>query len=245
MLTGEIFSDVVGSPYYVAPEVLMKDYGCKVDVWSAGVIIYILLSGVPPFWDETEQGIFEQVLKGELDFSSDPWPSISESAKDLVRKMLDRDPRKRLTAHEALRHPWVCVDGVAPDKPLDPAVLTRLKQFSAMNKLKKMALRVIAENLSEDEIAGLREMFKMLDTDNSGQITLEELKSGLKRVGANLKDSEIVTLMEAEFVATRINSAHVSFGRCLNEDICCATFRQISITVVPLITESSLLQLYI
>ncbi|PUZ68472.1 hypothetical protein GQ55_2G031600 [Panicum hallii var. hallii] len=209
---GEIFSDVVGSPYYVAPEVLMKDYGCKVDVWSAGVIIYILLSGVPPFWDETEQGIFEQVLKGKLDFSSDPWPSISESAKDLVRKMLNRDPRKRLTAHEALCHPWVCVDGVAPDKPLDPAVLTRLKQFSAMNKLKKMALRVIAENLSEDEIAGLREMFKMLDTDNSGQITLEELKFGLKRVGANLKDSEIVTLMEAADID---NSGSIDYGEFL------------------------------
>ncbi|CAL5066972.1 unnamed protein product [Urochloa decumbens] len=209
---GEIFSDVVGSPYYVAPEVLMKDYGCKVDVWSAGVIIYILLSGVPPFWDESEQGIFDQVLKGELDFSSDPWPSISESAKDLVRKMLNRNPKKRLTAHEALCHPWVCVDGVAPDKPLDSAVLTRLKQFSAMNKLKKMALRVIAENLSEDEIAGLREMFKMLDTDNSGQITLEELKNGLKRIGANLKDSEITTLMAAADID---NSGTIDYGEFL------------------------------
>ncbi|CAN6203081.1 unnamed protein product [Urochloa humidicola] len=209
---GEIFSDVVGSPYYVAPEVLMKDYGCKVDVWSAGVMIYILLSGVPPFWDESEQGIFDQVLKGELDFSSDPWPSISESAKDLVRKMLNRNPRKRLTAHEAQCHPWVCVDGVAPDKPLDSAVLTRLKQFSAMNKLKKMALRVIAENLSEDEITGLREMFKMLDTDNSGQITLEELKNGLKRVGANLKDSEITTLMEAADID---NSGSIDYGEFL------------------------------
>ncbi|GJN24572.1 hypothetical protein PR202_gb12321 [Eleusine coracana subsp. coracana] len=164
------------------------------------------------FKPESEQGIFEQVLKGDLDFSSEPWPSISRSAKDLVRKMLIRDPKKRLTAHEALCHPWVCVDGVAPDKPLDSAVLTRLKQFSAMNKLKKMALRVIAENLSEDEIAGLREMFKMLDTDNSGQITLEELKSGLKRVGANLKDSEITILMEAADID---NSGSIDYGEFL------------------------------
>ncbi|KAG0471485.1 hypothetical protein HPP92_016031 [Vanilla planifolia] len=139
---GDIFNDVVGSPYYVAPEVLRKQYGQEADVWSAGVMIYILLSGVPPFWDETEQGIFDQVLNGELDFSSEPWPGISECAKDLIRGMLDRDVEKRLSAHEVLCHPWVQVDGAAPDKPLDSAVLTRLKQFSAMNKLKKMALRI-------------------------------------------------------------------------------------------------------
>lgn len=194
---GETFTDVVGSPYYVAPEVLRKHYGPECDVWSAGVIIYILLSGVPPFWDETEQGIFEQVLKGELDFISEPWPSISESAKDLVRRMLVRDPKKRMTAHEVLCHPWVQVDGAAPDKPLDSAVLTRLKQFSAMNKLKKIAIRVIAESLSEEEIAGLKEMFKMIDTDSSGQITLEELQNGLERVGANVKDVDIYGLMQA------------------------------------------------
>ncbi|CAM8968175.1 unnamed protein product [Rhodiola kirilowii] len=148
---GDKFSDVLGSPYYVAPEVLRKRYGPEADVWSAGVILYILLSGVPPFWAESEEGIFEQVLHGELDFSSDPWPSISESAKDLVRRMLVRDSKKRLTAYEVLCHPWIQVDGVAPDKPLDSAVLSRLKQFSAMNKLKKMAFRIIAESLSEEE----------------------------------------------------------------------------------------------
>ncbi|KAA8516841.1 hypothetical protein F0562_017341 [Nyssa sinensis] len=206
---GETFTDVVGSPYYVAPEVLRKHYGQECDVWSAGVIIYILLSGVPPFWDETEQGIFEQVLKGELDFVSEPWPSISGSAKDLVRRMLVRDPKTRMTAHEVLCHPWVQVDGVAPDKPLDSAVLTRLKQFSAMNKLKKIAIRVIAESLSEEEIAGLKEMFKMIDTDNSGQITLEEMKKGLERVGANLKDSEISGLMQA---ADTDNSGTIDYG---------------------------------
>ncbi|KAL6586296.1 Mitogen-activated protein kinase cpk1 [Orobanche minor] len=206
---GEKYSDVVGSPYYVAPEVLRKRYGPEADVWSAGVIVYILLSGVPAFWAESEQGIFEQVLHGDLDFSSDPWPSISEDAKDLVRKMLVRDPKRRLTAHEVLCHPWVQVDGVAPDRPLDSAVISRMKHFSAMNRLKKMALRVIAESLSEDEIAGLKEMFKMIDTDNSGQITFEELKVGLKRVGANLKESEIYDLMQAADVD---NSGTIDYG---------------------------------
>ncbi|GAB4857179.1 Calcium-dependent protein kinase 25 [Ancistrocladus abbreviatus] len=225
---GDAFNDVVGSPYYVAPEVLGKHYGPEADVWSAGVIIYILLSGVPPFWAamrdieanllilvllhvnvETEDEIFEEVLHGDLDFTSDPWPNISEGAKDLVRRMLVRDPKKRLTAHEVLCHPWIMAGGLAPDKPLDPAVLTRLNQFSAMNKLKKMALRVIAERLSEEEIAGLREMFKMIDTDNSGQITFVELKEGLKAFGANLEESEIRHLMQAADVD---NSGTIDYG---------------------------------
>ncbi|KAJ9184598.1 hypothetical protein P3X46_004310 [Hevea brasiliensis] len=206
---GDIFTDVVGSPYYVAPEVLRKRYGLEADVWSAGIMVYILLSGVPPFWAETEQGIFEEILHGELDFTSVPWPNISESAKDLVRRMLVRDPRKRITAHEVLCHPWVRDDGVAPDKPLGSAVLSSLKQFSAMNKLKKMALRIIAENLSEEEIAGLTEMFKTIDTDGSGQITFEELKVGLRTFGANLNESEIYDLMQAADID---NSGTIDYG---------------------------------
>ncbi|OIW20130.1 hypothetical protein TanjilG_01903 [Lupinus angustifolius] len=206
---GDIFNDVVGSPYYVAPEVLRKCYGPEADVWSAGIIIYILLCGVPPFWGESETDIFEAILHAEADFTSDPWPTISESGKDLVRKMLVRDSTKRITSYDVLRHPWIQVDGSAPDKPLDSAVLSRLKQFSAMNKLKKMALRVIAQNLSEEEIAGLREMFKMIDTDNSGQITFEELKVGLKKFGANLKESEIYDLLQAADVD---NSGTIGYG---------------------------------
>ncbi|XP_018721792.2 calcium-dependent protein kinase 1 [Eucalyptus grandis] len=179
------------------------------DVWSAGVILYILLSGVPPFWGEFEEEIFEEVLHGDLDFSSDPWPKISASAKDLVRRMLIRNPKKRITAHQVLCHPWIQVDGVAPDKPLDSAVLSRLKQFSAMNKFKKMALRVIAESLSEEEIAGLKEMFKMIDTDNSGLITFEELKAGLKKFGANLNESEMLDLMKAADID---NSGTIDYG---------------------------------
>lgn len=194
---GETFRDVVGSPYYVAPEVLRKSYGPQADVWSAGVILYILLSGVPPFWAETEQGIFDQVLGGVLDFHSDPWPQISGSSKDLIRNMLNSNPKERFTAHQVLCHPWICEDGVAPDRPLDPAILSRMKQFLAMNKMKKIALRVIAERLSEEEIAGLKETFKMIDADGSGAITFDELKAGLERMGSGLMDSEIRVLMEA------------------------------------------------
>ncbi|KAJ6382388.1 hypothetical protein OIU77_030940 [Salix suchowensis] len=183
-MPGESLNDVVGSPYYVAPEVLRKLYGPEADVWSAGVMVYILLCGVPPFWAEKEHDVFREVLYGHLNFTSKPWPKVSASAKDLIRRMLVRDPKKRLTAHEVLCHPWVRDDGVAPDKPLDPAVLSRLKQFSAMNKIKKLARRIIAENLSEEERlrrfgatlteAEIYSLLRAADVDNSGTIDYKE-----------------------------------------------------------------------
>lgn len=194
---GEVFKDIVGSAYYIAPEVLKRRYGPEVDIWSIGVMLYILLSGVPPFWAESEHGIFNAILRGHVDFSSDPWPSISPGAKDLVRKMLTSDPKQRLTAFQVLNHPWIKEDGEAPDTPLDNAVLSRLKQFKAMNQFKKVALRVIAGCLSEEEIMGLKQMFKGIDTDNSGTITLEELKQGLAKQGTRLSEIEVKQLLEA------------------------------------------------
>ncbi|KAM1033505.1 hypothetical protein FF1_036991 [Malus domestica] len=194
---GKVYRDIVGSAYYVAPEVLRRSYGKEIDIWSAGVILYILLSGVPPFWAETERGIFDAILEGVIDFDSQPWPSISDSAKDLVRKMLTQDPRKRITSAEVLEHPWLRVGGVASDKPIDSAVLSRMKQFRAMNKLKQLALKVIAENLSEEEIKGLKTMFTNMDTDKSGTITYEELKTGLARIGSRLSEAEVRQLMDA------------------------------------------------
>ncbi|KAK2441609.1 calcium-dependent protein kinase [Trifolium repens] len=194
---GEMFKDIVGSAYYIAPEVLKRRYGQEVDIWSIGVMLYILLSGVPPFWAESEHGIFNAILRGHIDFTSDPWPSISPSAKDLVRKMLNSDPKQRLTAYEVLNHPWIKEDGEAPDVPIDNAVLNRLKQFKALNQFKKVALKVIAGCLSEEEIMGLKEMFKGMDTDNSGTITIEELKQGLAKQGTKLSEQEVKQLMEA------------------------------------------------
>ncbi|KAK9209716.1 hypothetical protein WN944_002084 [Citrus x changshan-huyou] len=194
---GKVYRDIVGSAYYVAPEVLRRRYGKEIDIWSAGVILYILLSGVPPFWAETEKGIFDAILQGDIDFESAPWPTISSSAKDLVRRMLTQDPKKRITSAQVLEHPWIKEGGEASDKPIDSAVLSRMKQFRAMNKLKKLALKVIAENLSTEEIQGLKQMFTNIDTDNSGTITYEELKAGLARLGSKLTEAEVQQLMEA------------------------------------------------
>ncbi|KQK10184.2 calcium-dependent protein kinase 2 [Brachypodium distachyon] len=195
---GEVFKDIVGSAYYIAPEVLKRNYGPEADIWSVGVILYILLCGVPPFWAESEHGTFNSILRGQVDFTSDPWPRISPGAKDLVRKMLTSDPNKRISADDVLNHPWIKEDGEAPDTPLDNAVMGRLKQFRAMNQFKKAALRVIAGCLSEEEIRGLKEMFKSMDSDNSGTITVDELRKGLGgKQGTKLTEAEVEQLMEA------------------------------------------------
>ncbi|KAL8518242.1 hypothetical protein ACS0TY_009564 [Phlomoides rotata] len=106
-------NDVVGTPYYVAPEVLMgRNYNEKVDVWSAGVILYIMLAGVPPFYGEGPTETFEAVLRSNLRFPTKIFRSVSPEAKDLMRKMMCRDVSRRLSAEQVLRHPWIINGGV-------------------------------------------------------------------------------------------------------------------------------------
>ncbi|GAY68613.1 hypothetical protein CUMW_265480 [Citrus unshiu] len=194
---GKEFRDVCGSAFYVAPEVLRRRYGKEADIWSAGVILYILLCGVPPFWADTDEGIFEEIRKGEIDFQIDPWPVISSSAKELVRRMLTQDPKKRITAAQVLEHPWLKESGEASDKPIDTAVLFRMKQFMAMNKLKKLALKVIVENLPTEEIQKLKQKFTEMDTDKSGTLSYDELKAGLAKLGSTLREVDVKQYMQA------------------------------------------------
>jgi calcium-dependent protein kinase len=100
---GKMLSDIVGSAYYVAPEVLRKKYSSQCDIWSCGVILYILLCGIPPFYAETEAAIFRAVVKGDVDYSAHPWPRISAEAKDCVGKMLTRDVNARAMAEQILQ----------------------------------------------------------------------------------------------------------------------------------------------
>jgi serine/threonine protein kinase len=98
----ERLTDIVGSAYYVAPEVLHRSYGTEADVWSIGVITYILLCGSRPFWARTESGIFRAVIRTDPSFDEMPWPDLSLEAKDFVKRLLSKDHRKRMTAAQAL-----------------------------------------------------------------------------------------------------------------------------------------------
>mmetsp|Transcript_5432 Transcript_5432/g.9579 ORF Transcript_5432/g.9579 Transcript_5432/m.9579 type:complete len:530 (-) Transcript_5432:182-1771(-) len=187
----------VGTPVYVAPEVLLGKYNQKCDIWSLGVILYILLCGRPPFYGKTDHDELRATLEGRYDITREPWDRISPEAKDAVQKMLTMDIAARPTAAEMLEHPWIKKDGVAPDTPLDDLVKKGLKSFSAMNKLKKRALQVMGTNLSESELEELKMMFKAVDTDNSGSISVSELRTAMKNAGSKLSDTEISEMLDA------------------------------------------------
>uniref|UniRef100_A0A8C1JFM3 calcium/calmodulin-dependent protein kinase n=1 Tax=Cyprinus carpio TaxID=7962 RepID=A0A8C1JFM3_CYPCA len=126
-----------GTPGYLSPEVLRKDpYGKPVDMWACGVILYILLVGYPPFWDEDQHRLYQQIKAGAYDFPSPEWDTVTPEAKDLINKMLTINPSKRITAAEALKHPWICQRSTVASMMHRQETVECLKKFNARRKLK-------------------------------------------------------------------------------------------------------------
>ena len=186
--------ECVGSSYYIAPEVLRRSYSTEADLWSAGVILYILLCGSPPFFGSCDRDILHKVMRyqdGGLNFKFQPWPSISEGAKECVRMMLRLNPKERASIEEVLDHPWMKENGSASAKPISNEVINRLQTFVKMSKLQRMVSRMMAEMLSPSEMRGLHTIFSRLDSDNNGVITMDELRDGLVKWG--VKNGELET----------------------------------------------------
>lgn len=195
---GQMLTDVVGSAWYMAPELLQRNYGKEADIWSCGVILYILLSGRPPFGGNgNEDQIVRAIKTEELDLESDPWDKISEPAKDCIRKMLRRDPKRRAKAQEILNMDWLKENGCASDTPIEVGVVLRMKKFNQGNKLKRAATQMIVSNLPLDEIKGLKEIFTSIDRRRTGRITLKEFADALKLQGTKLPESELREMWQA------------------------------------------------
>ena len=184
----DIMFERVGSAYYIAPEVLEGMYDEKCDIWSAGVILYILLCGYPCFNGATDEQIYKQIRKKKYSFPSPEWDAISDDAKNLIKKMLT-DAMDRISAEDILKEPWVLER--APNAKKGGVVQLnegQLKNYANSSKMRKAVLTYIASRLTQSEIDALNKNFQEIDNNNDGKLTLEEIKlAASKNKGINLE----------------------------------------------------------
>uniref|UniRef100_A0A8C0A0M7 calcium/calmodulin-dependent protein kinase n=1 Tax=Anas zonorhyncha TaxID=75864 RepID=A0A8C0A0M7_9AVES len=147
-----------GTPGYLSPEVLRKDpYGKPVDIWACGVILYILLVGYPPFWDEDQHKLYQQIKAGAYDFPSPEWDTVTPEAKNLINQMLTINPAKRITADQALKHPWVCQRSTVASMMHRQETVECLRKFNARRKLKvRMLVYRSAKSLLNKKSDGVK-----------------------------------------------------------------------------------------
>lgn len=155
-LPNDVFATTAcGTPGYVAPEILSgKGYGASVDVWSIGITLYILLCGFPPFYNEDNAALFEEIKKGEYEYPSPYWDDISDIAKDLIGKLLVVDPSARMTIDDILNHPWITGEDT-PRTEL-PEVQEKIKKYNATRKLKKATYAIIAASKFKNILGGAK-----------------------------------------------------------------------------------------
>ena len=190
----KILSSKVGTAYYVSPEILQGKYNEKCDVWSAGVILYVLLSGEPPFNGPSDSVIYSKIKKMKFSFPPSRWSSISKEAKDLLNHMLVPE-NERYSASQVLAHPWFKIVNEIKLEKLNFNT-QYFKEYMETNEFKKIVMLFIASRLGENEIKDLKEIFKAFDKNNDGQIGYNEFEQGLIQSG-DFKEDEIKSYFKA------------------------------------------------
>jgi len=190
-----------GTPYYIAPDVLNKRYDEKCDIWSLGVILYILLVGYPPFNGSDDKKIIDAVKKGEYTLDEPEWDDVSDEAQDLVKQCLTYDPAKRASASAALEHPWFekFAKGGKVKKSLASKALSNLKNFRAEQKLKQATLAyIVSQCLTKEETDKMEEIFAAMDKNNDGMLSKEEISDGYEEhFGIPIDDEELDKIFSA------------------------------------------------
>jgi calcium-dependent protein kinase len=183
---------ISGTPYYIAPEVLDEKYDEKCDVWSCGVILYILLCGYPPFNGDSDIEIMKTVKKGKFEFPIEEWGSISKEGKELVANMLKYDPKARFSAEDCLKHPWFkCIDGGDHKKQISANLINNMKKFGAGRKLEQATVSfIVTQLISKEERNELLSQFQTWDKNGDGVLSKEEIFEGYKALYGELKASE-------------------------------------------------------
>lgn len=229
----QVLTTKAGTPYYVAPQVLAGKYDGQIaDMWSLGVIMYVILCGYPPFYGETDAEILAKVRLGNFSFNARDWKGISENAKNLVRMNLKMNPRDRFTAQQALEHAWFQgMEGLS-EAVMDPSVIDRFRHFRTRTKFQKAALQVIATQLGEKDIKVLKDIFIGLDANGNGKVSLEEVKKGMEKAGITDMPHDLADLIDfagenstdmldyTEFLAACLDRKVV-----LSEDVLWSAFR--------------------
>uniref|UniRef100_A0A2I3TRJ8 calcium/calmodulin-dependent protein kinase n=1 Tax=Pan troglodytes TaxID=9598 RepID=A0A2I3TRJ8_PANTR len=165
-----------GTPGYLSPEVLRKDpYGKPVDIWACGVILYILLVGYPPFWDEDQHKLYQQIKAGAYDFPSPEWDTVTPEAKNLINQMLTINPAKRITADQALKHPWVCQRSTVASMMHRQETVECLRKFNARRKLKVSVVSRLPASLTSCLAPGSTESCNTTTEDEDLKVRKQEI----------------------------------------------------------------------
>lgn len=219
----------VGTPYYVAPQVMQGSYTEKCDIWSCGVVTFILLCGRPPFNARTDSGIFAKVKAGVFTFKSPDWDGHSSESKDFISNMLKMDEKSRSSAAELLKQAWSAKSQA--QGPICTSFMNRLKNFQASTKLQKVALTVLAQTLKDDQVETLSNTFRALDKDGDGRLSAEEIREGLSNWGMEIPPG-LTTIFEtidsdhsgsidySEFLAATLDKQVL-----MRRDMCWEAFR--------------------
>ena len=221
----------VGTPYYIAPEVLNKCYNKSCDVWSLGVIMYFLLSGSPPFDGSNDLEIFQKILKGEFSLDTEEWKTISPEAKHLLTNLLEYNYKIRITAFDAKRDPWIVkFEKIRKNYNSDKFNIKNLKRpfenlrrFSAKQKLQQSTIAFLVRQITNTEVVrNLRNVFRSLDKNGDGTLSLDEVKEGFKlyygekigeqewlHIAENIDQDGSNTIEYEEFIRCAINLEEV------------------------------------
>ncbi|CAG9324500.1 unnamed protein product [Blepharisma stoltei] len=226
----------IGTSYYVAPEVISGSYDSKCDVWSLGVILYIMLSGYPPFNGRSDEEIYKKIQKAPLSFRSTNgnWNNVAKETKDFIKLLLTKDPAKRPDITEVYNNDWLQsrANNRVEDIPVSKESLELLSSFNTQSKLQRATMTFIASQLvSNDEIAHLRDTFQSLDENGDGKLSTSELKNGFSKLPGhiNIDVNEMMNQLDADgngFIDyTEFLTAAINWSKTLNKERLLAAFK--------------------
>ena len=240
-------SSFVGTPEYVAPEVIQGGYGSKCDLWSVGVIMYAMLSGKMPFTGAHISDTFARIIQGEFKVNTDEFSLVSPQAIDLLRKLLVVDPESRLSADEALTHPWFVQSFPDVLLPITKEVIDSLRNYRVKSKFQSEAYAIIVKCLNVSQIRDMKETFMALDREKNGFLSFQEVEQGLLAAGYQIAAHEIEEILgNADFKKDgRINyseflAATLESRALLDDDVIWSVFNRFDVDSTGVITEANL-----